>query len=113
MGAREHVQSEFSCERGVVSLSVCLWHTLCTCLVRLPCGSITIVPSKIKLEFEAVLSDYVMLVNQFRIVRLGGRDRVTCSSEGGRGRQRVRGHLASETGCGLNIGVVHKVVAGQ
>lgn len=28
MVSRKHVQREFSCERGVVSLSVCLWHTL-------------------------------------------------------------------------------------
>jgi hypothetical protein len=43
---------------------------------------------------------------------LSGRDRVRCSSEGDRGRQQVRGYLASETGCGLNIGVVHEIVSG-
>jgi len=33
MGARKHVQSEFSCERGVVFfLFVCPWNTLCPCV---------------------------------------------------------------------------------
>jgi hypothetical protein len=31
-------------------LCLCLWHTPCTCLVKLPCGSTTIVPSKIRLR---------------------------------------------------------------